>query len=185
MWCTSISDVVLPVSTARREFVNDEGPGALVLDLLIPAKAMTKQIPASARSVPTRLRWLVSALVAVSAACVLAFPVRAEAPEGLPVDPGVSSWFESLRVPAGPKAGGGCCSWADCRAVQFKGHGTTYQAFIKKGTRRDRDAFSDGDDQWHTVPEESILRRSDNPVGEAVACWYNRQILCFVLPPLT
>ena len=125
------------------------------------------------------------AVVALALVMSYVLVARAERPEGMAVDPTVSAWFQSLNVPAGPKQGWGCCNAADCRTVAYRTRGTTFQAFIKKGTRRDGDAFSDGDDQWHDVPEEHVLHGSSNPVGEAVACWFQHQILCFVLPSLT
>lgn len=82
-----------------------------------------------------------------------------------------AQWYRSLKS---PYTGGSCCSEADCRPVVSRMAGDHYEAFI------DRRTFGDeAPDDWLPVPDKRALHTS-NPAGEAVACWYMREILCFV-----
>ncbi len=90
-------------------------------------------------------------------------------------DPALAPWFEGLRTPEGA----GCCSIADCRAVEYRIKGDHYEALIGK------QYGDDVEPHWEPVPDERILQRQDNPTGRAVACWVpylHPSILCFVLP---
>lgn len=133
----------------------------------------------------TMLRKIQRVACAVSFVLLWGSPVHAAPPDGMTLDPALSQWFRSLNVPAGPQKGWGCCSMADCRTAAYRAVGSRYEVFIKRGTRSDMDAFADGDDQWHAVAEDHILRRHDNPTGEAVACYWEKEVLCLVLPSLT
>lgn len=84
-------------------------------------------------------------------------------------DLGLATWFRSLKAPNGTA----CCTVADCRRATDRLTKKGYEVLIGG--------------QWIAVPWERVLRRTDNPTGEAVVC---RQpgtmlILCFVRPPET
>jgi len=99
-----------------------------------------------------------------------AVPACAAPPPG--ADLSLAPWFQSL---AQPDTGYPCCSVADCRTVQYRAVADHFEAFI------DRRTFgADAPDAWVAVPSANVLRRRDNPTGEAVACWYNGEIRCFV-----
>jgi hypothetical protein len=84
----------------------------------------------------------------------------------------LAPWFRSLDQ---PQTGYPCCSIADCRTVRYRAVRDHFEAFI------DRNSFGpDAPDAWVAVPPEHILHRMDNPTGEGVACWYNREVRCFV-----
>ena len=127
---------------------------------------------------PARLRRgaMLSKLLLIPAMLVLPLLARAEPPAGSNPNSPEAGWYRSL---AQPKTGYGCCSIADCRPVAFRADNGHYTAFI------DRQKFPGGDDAWHDVPDAVVIRDRPNPTGEAVACWYARQVRCFVLPSLT
>lgn len=82
-------------------------------------------------------------------------------------DPALATWFRSLKAPNGTA----CCAVADCRRATHRLTKEGYEVLIAG--------------QWIAVPWERVLRRIDNPTGEAVVC---RQpgttlIMCFVRPP--
>lgn len=81
-------------------------------------------------------------------------------------DPSLSVWFQSLTAPNGT----GCCELADCRRTEFRITAESYEAKIE--------------DIWVSVPWERVLRRTDNPTGQAVVCYlpHTQTILCFVRP---
>ena len=85
------------------------------------------------------------------------------------VDPTFAPWFKSLSAPDGTP----CCAIADCRRSAFRLTDRGYETLI--------------DDTWVVVPWDRVLRRVDNPIGEAVVCCAPRTkiILCFVRPPDT
>ena len=82
-------------------------------------------------------------------------------------DPVLATWFRGLRAPNGTA----CCSIADCRRANFRQTAHGYEAMI--------------DHRWVAVPWEQVLRRTDNPTGEAVVCYlpHTDVIMCFVRPP--
>ncbi len=99
-----------------------------------------------------------------------AAPAFAKPPPG--ADPSLAPWFQSL---AQPDTGYPCCSVADCRTVQYRAVADHFEAFI------DRRSFGgDAPEAWVAVPPANVLHRRDNPTGEAVACWFNGEIRCFV-----
>jgi hypothetical protein len=99
-----------------------------------------------------------------------AVPASARPPPGS--DGSLAPWFQSL---AQPYTGYPCCSVADCRTVQYRAVADHFEAFI------DRRTFgADAPDDWVPVPPSNVLHRKDNPTGEAVVCWYNGEIRCFV-----
>ncbi len=102
-------------------------------------------------------------------AAVLALPCRAEPPPG--ADPALAPWYHSLEQ---PETGWLCCSVSDCRPVVTRFHDDKLEAFI------DRKVFRDGTDTWVEVPEQVIIHRRDNPVGEPVLCWFMQSVRCFV-----
>lgn len=82
-------------------------------------------------------------------------------------DSALATWFRSLRAPNGTA----CCTIADCRRATHRLTTEGYEVMIG--------------DQWVAVPSERVLRRTDNPTGEAVVCRVpgTTLILCFVRPP--
>jgi hypothetical protein len=105
------------------------------------------------------------------ALCTLAGGAEARPPEN--ADPALAPWFKSLRT----EDGGSCCSEADCRPVEYRVIEDHYEALIGQ-------QFGVDPPRWLAVPRERILKKTDNPLGCAVACWLPYTgILCFVLPP--
>ncbi|MGO8916230.1 MAG: hypothetical protein ACLQJR_10010 [Stellaceae bacterium] len=93
-------------------------------------------------------------------------------------DPALAPWFQSLKAPNG----GGCCSQADCRPVEYRIASDHYEVLIGK------QYGDDVEPHWEEVPAESVLSKSDNPTGRAIACWLpyaNPKVLCFVRPAET
>lgn len=121
-----------------------------------------------------------AALVLI-AVCFVGSPVLAEPPPGTEVSPSLRAWFHDLRV---PDTGSLCCDVADCRNVraEIRGDGHWW-AYVDSATFPD-----DAENQWHghapnrwvQVPDSRIIKRLDNPTGEAVLCWYAGEIRCFV-----
>ena len=106
-------------------------------------------------------------LFALLGAATLAF---AKPPSG--ADGSLAPWYQSL---AQPYTGYPCCSVADCRTVKYRAVSDHFEAFI------DRHTFgADAPDDWVPVPPSNVLHRKDNPTGEAVVCWFNGEIRCFV-----
>ncbi len=89
-------------------------------------------------------------------------------------DPKLAPWYRSLRQPG---TGHACCAIADCRNVKWRADGQRYEVFIDKPSFGGR-----APDAWLPVPPERILRDADNPTGGAVACYFMRQVWCFVPP---
>jgi hypothetical protein len=89
----------------------------------------------------------------------------ARPPEGVPIDPTLHDWYESLREPGTAYP---CCSIADCRPTDYRMGGSGYEAWL--------------DEQWIQVPDDRVLKNQPNPVGRAVVCRspVNGSILCFV-----
>lgn len=117
---------------------------------------------AAAVSVVGRIRRQSTIVFAFLASTVI---VEAAPPKN--ADPALATWFRSLKAPNGTA----CCAVADCRRAAHRLTKDGYEVLIAN--------------QWIAVPWERVLRRTDNPSGEAVVC---RQpgttlILCFVRPP--
>ena len=109
-------------------------------------------------------------LALVLALGLLAGSAQARPPED--ADPALAPWFQGLRAGNGSS----CCSQADCRAVEYRVVKDHYEALI--GRQFDLDP-----PRWVEVPPSHVLKKTDNPVGRAVACWLpSIGILCFVLP---
>ena len=89
----------------------------------------------------------------------------ARPPEGVPVDPMLHDWYESLREPG---TGYPCCSVADCRPAEYRMSADGYEALL--------------DEAWVKIPDERVLKGQANPVGRAVVCRspVSGSILCFV-----
>ena len=88
-------------------------------------------------------------------------------------DPALAGWFESLIRPGTNQS---CCGVADCRRVRYRIAGDHFQAYIGQEFPR----WTNAPDAWVDVPEATVVHRRDNPTGEAVACWFEGEILCFV-----
>lgn len=118
----------------------------------------------------TRAILLWAAILLATAAWIAL--AHAKPPPGADPDSPMAAWYQSL---AQPETGYPCCSVADCRPVQYRTVGDRYEAFI------DRKSFgASAPDDWVRVPKAHVLRRHDNPTGEAVACWFIGEIRCFV-----
>lgn len=111
---------------------------------------------------------MVGAMVGLSVLLAAAW-ARAEPPPG--ADGSLAPWFQSLTQPG---TGFGCCSIADCRPVRTRYSAGHIDAFIGS------DAFRDAPDAWVQVPEAIMIRGRENPLGQPVACWYQRKLVCFV-----
>ncbi len=108
------------------------------------------------------------------AGLVGALPVSAAPPPN--ADPALSGWFQSLSRPWRPGSGATvkCCDVADCRVTDYREVGDHYEVLIDQrfpGVRRP---------SWERVPERSIVQRTENPTGGAVACWHDGEVFCFV-----
>jgi hypothetical protein len=103
--------------------------------------------------------WLAGAVLAGTA---LAW---ARPPEGVPIDPTLHEWYESLKEPGTLYP---CCSEADCRPTEYRMGTAGYEIWAE--------------DHWMKVPGEKVLVGYTNPVGRAVVCRSpaNGSILCFV-----
>jgi hypothetical protein len=78
-----------------------------------------------------RLAWIVGAFLAGTA---LAW---ARPPEGVPLDPAMHEWYQSLKEPGTNYP---CCSEADCRPAEYRMGANGYEALL--------------DDKWVAVPAE-------------------------------
>ena len=84
-------------------------------------------------------------------------------------DPALAPWFHSLLQPG---TGISCCSEADCRRTDYRIKDDHYEALING--------------EWKTVPSRAVLKRMDNPTGQAVVCYTpTLGIMCFVRGPET
>jgi hypothetical protein len=98
---------------------------------------------------------------------------RAHPPDD--ADPALAPWFRSLHT----AQGGLCCSLSDCRPVQYRMLDNHYEVLIGK------QYGSNVEEHWEDVPPESVLNKTDNPTGSAIACWTpytHPRVLCFVRP---
>jgi len=114
------------------------------------------------------------AIAGTLALLLIAALAHARPPEN--ADPAFAPWFQSLRA----SNGGLCCSQSDCRPVEYRLAGDHYEVLIGKQY---------GDEvtpHWEEVPAESVLNKTDNPTGRAIACWLPyTKVLCFVRPSET
>lgn len=92
--------------------------------------------------------------------------VNAEPPPGTDPNSPISQWFRELKQPIN---GVSCCSISDCRPEPVRVYDGHYQAW-HEGT-------------WLPVPDEAILPKMENPVGEAVVCIFHGTVLCLVRGP--
>lgn len=103
------------------------------------------------------LAWMVIALSAVVLSSHAAPP------------PGSSGqyhdWYSKLLQ---PDTGMSCCSISDCRHEPWRQTSDGYDVFI--------------DGEWVRIPDDKILKRTDNPTGEAVTCHAGKTIFCFIRP---
>lgn len=115
---------------------------------------------------------------------LLSAPALAAPPPGSNPDSATAAWYHDLHVPDGaPMAGGLCCSIADCRNVQYRSAGDHFEAWIDSATFPDEPHnpyVGQAPNAWVVVPNEVVIKRLDNPTGEAVGCWYGGRIRCFV-----
>src|SRR5271169_4286061 len=119
---------------------------------------MSKNAVASVRTVRS--------VVFIGTACIALLTAAIAAPPE-DADPSLGPWFRGLSASDGTP----CCAIADCRRTASRLTAEGYEAFI--------------DDTWVAVPSDRVLRRIDNPTGQAVVCCAPRTkiILCFVRPP--
>lgn len=104
------------------------------------------------------------------AALLYAQATLAEPPAGVAPDSATAMWFKSLH----DQHDNLCCSVADCRPVMWRSTNLgRVEVFIGP-------AFPAAPNAWIEVPPAAILHRTDNPMGDAVACYYNREVRCFV-----
>lgn len=75
-------------------------------------------------------------------------------PTDVPPDRPLEAWFKSLKQPGSQRL---CCSISDCRFTAYQIRDGHYEVTI---------------DGWkYVVPNESILRRMNNPTDKAVVCY--------------
>ena len=118
---------------------------------------------------------LVRALPRLAVGVLLGLAAAAEARPPENADPALAPWFQSLHS----AEGGLCCSEADCRPVEYRMTEDHYEVLIG------RQYGPDVEEHWEDVPAESVLQKTDNPTGHAIACWtpYTQpRVICFVRP---
>jgi hypothetical protein len=95
-------------------------------------------------------------------------------PDADPDDGPIASWYHSLKTPEG----GGCCDTSDCRHMPVRIGKNGYEVQVPEPGEENLVLPRT---HWITVPPEKILRKKDNPTGEAVTCWSPYfGVLCFV-----
>lgn len=97
-------------------------------------------------------------------------------------NPSNDSWYLGLQMPN--TNGASCCSLTDCHPVPDDEWKTTNNHYLVYASRA---TFgTDGDNQWHVVPDEKFLAHKDNPTGSLVICGKRYAsgftILCAVKP---
>jgi hypothetical protein len=85
-------------------------------------------------------------------------------------DPALAPWFKSLQQPGTSAM---CCSVSDCRPVRTRYRDGALEAFIGP-------QFPDSPLDWRPVPPEVVIHGIPNQAGVPVACWYLRQVYCFI-----
>lgn len=66
--------------------------------------------------------------------------------------------------------------------------GDHWEVWIDSATFPDVDHESflgNAPNAWVIVPDRVILRGRENPMGEAIVCWHDREIRCFVAASAT
>lgn len=111
------------------------------------------------------------------------FPAGSAPPAGADPSSAIANWFHDLEVPGKP--GTICCSIADCRPVLWRERGGHYEVWIDHKTFDDEAINGIVPDDWVIVPDATVIHRTDNPMGEAVACFYRGELRCFVAGPET
>jgi hypothetical protein len=111
--------------------------------------------------------WILAALswLLIITVAQLAFGA---APVG--ADPTLAPFYQSLKQPG---TGGICCSMADCRPVQVRFLRGRMQVFIGP-------QFPQPSLDWRDVPAEVVIHDVPNQAGEPIACWYGKQVRCFI-----
>ena len=82
-----------------------------------------------------------------------------------PGDDDLATWYRSLKAPSGMF----CCDVNDCKPVGSR---------LTQGGWQIREG-----DGWADVPAKAVLTR-ENMAGEAVACIYLGELICFVPPEM-
>lgn len=100
-----------------------------------------------------------------------------------------SEWYHTLLLPNGPMKGAICCSKNDCKPVLSRIRHDRWEVWI------DSKGFPDvpgvpleghAPNDWVVVPVDAEIHGKINPEGsEAVACWYNGVVRCFVPGTMT
>lgn len=106
------------------------------------------------------MRWLVLLL--------LVSPAFAEPPPG--ADPALAPFFKSLRQ---PDSNISCCDISDCRPVKTRHVNGRLQVFIGP-------QFPYSPNDWRDVPDDAVIRGVANQVGELIACYFSREVRCFL-----
>lgn len=95
-----------------------------------------------------------------------------------------AEWYHTLLLPGGPMKGAICCSKNDCKPVLSRIRNSRWEVWIdSKGFPDVPGVPNEGHapNAWVAVPEEAEIHGRTNPEGgEAVACWYNGVVRCFV-----
>lgn len=95
-------------------------------------------------------------------------------------------WYGSLMVHNRPTWAPmmKCCDIDDCRPVLSRrtdsGH---WQVYIDAKTFPDNPKSppqGHAPDDWVDVRDKAIITDQGNPIGSAVACWWSRDVLCFI-----
>lgn len=95
---------------------------------------------------------MVPAVVLALAVLLIGVSAFARPPEN--ADPAFAPWFQSLTDPT---TGGGCCSQADCRPVEYRVAAGHYEVLIGP------QFGSDVTPHWETVDPAHVLQKTDNP----------------------
>lgn len=113
-------------------------------------------------------------LAAAAAAALLSWAARADMAPNFPPD--AHPWLHQLYSPPrdGFPRGEHCCDPGDCWLVTYRIRPPTqegdsgYQVFFA--------------DQWLNVPADRVVRRADNPTGNAVLCInaHSLHVYCFI-----
>src|SRR3569833_2223997 len=108
----------------------------------------------------------------------LVFPAFAMAVPPPDADMTFAPWYKGLTIPqnGSTSAGLSCCDVSDCRPVQYRTSGDHFEAFVDTKTFPNQSAPN----KWLTVPDNTVLKPKDNPTGEAVLCFFQGAVRCFV-----